>query len=288
MRQNPEEMQLLPNNNAATATNQPANNAQNQMSDIQLCRELAEMYDKNLKHNRSETTLTQRVFKGASGAGSLALAGGFVVAAGFLGGLIMIPFGIPTVMMGAYGANLLKSAIKPESEDKRTAYEQTLEDIVGERVSGIRASIWGLKENRDKENIKTLVKIGKGQKNEEKIEKIDRDFIEKAKDGLVKFKEKEENRRMGEEDERTIAKFKEVRENQRMGEEDERTIAKFKEAEENQINSHTTNYLEPAPQRTTTNPLNNPTNQSLESLSGKLERARSSSLGSSENQNQVH
>jgi hypothetical protein len=127
-----------------------------------------------------------------------------------------------------------------------------LEGIFGKDFSGVvslyKISIPGTKENRAKEDMRLLIKIGKGQKNEEKIEKIDRDFIEKAKVGLVKLKE----------------------------------------AEENQINSHTTNSLEPAPQRNTTNLLNNPTNQSPESLSGKLENPTSSSLGSSKNQNQVH
>ena len=87
--------------------------------------------------------------------------------------------------------------------DKRLAYLSTLEELIGKNTSIFVMPIPGTELSRAKENLRLLVKIGKKEENEEKIQKIDRAFIDKIKTGLVKLKENEENQRMTDEDDRT-------------------------------------------------------------------------------------
>lgn len=170
--------------------NQPADNVQ--MSDLELCDELAEIFDKNM--NDAATLSSNKKYRGIVNASfSVACLG---VTASLLG-LTVLTAGVSApITLPAAGINLaigvrgLREAIRPELLDKRITYTSMLRDLIGKNT-GILMPIPGTELSRAKENLKLLVKIGKGEENEDKIKTIPRVFINKLKTGFAKLKENE-------------------------------------------------------------------------------------------------
>ena len=169
--------------------NQPENNVQ--MTDLELCRELAKRFDENVNDYRISNRKTRGIVNASTSAaffGSTAL----LLTTTFLTAGILAPITLPAAFVTtSLGVRGLRETIRPELMEKRLAYMATLKEVIGENPSVAMMLIPGTESSRAKENLKLLVKIGKGEENEEKITKIPRVFINTLKTGFAKLKENE-------------------------------------------------------------------------------------------------